>query len=497
MAMLSVEFRGGGGTSGGWPGAWDSSRARVAALLVAALLWTAGSLHRSLWEDEFHSLYHASAGSVTELLARVRSDNHPPLSFLLQHASCDLLGESVIALRLPSLLAGLGMLLVYLALLQRLTNPTARAVAPWLAVSSSYLFWIVTTARMYVWLALATLGLLQSVLDAVEGKRSRWWISAWVALGLHSHYHAFHYLALLGLACLVVHAVSPGERRALRRCVLPALVGCALFTPWGVYAFWRQLGTGDPPTATHHGFDVWSESYSHFLFLYARAGGDFVHYWLALPGVLAGAVLGAFGTLRLAREVRAGGARTFPAALLVLAILGPTWIYLASLVHSRSGFHLKYLVSFAAPLFLILATGVSGAVWRRALTGFLLVAMLTVTLANVATRGRQNIHGAVSFILEHAQPGEAVLVRPWWTRDPEHSPTDYGWYAKRLARGRAGPAEIPIERAPEACAFSRVWLIHTSGYWRWVLNLLAQHFRSLETIPIDPEATVYLYSDPR
>jgi 4-amino-4-deoxy-L-arabinose transferase-like glycosyltransferase len=496
--MLPDEARGGGGSSGGWPEAWDAPRARVAAFLVAALLWTAGSLHRSLWEDEFHSLYHASAGSVTELLERVRGDNHPPLSFLLQKLSCDLLGETAFALRLPTLLAGLGALLLYVGLARRLTDPAARAIAPWLAASSSYFLWIVTTARMYAWLALAALGLLHGVLAALEGTRSRWWISAWIALGLHSHYHSFHYLALLGLACVVAHAVSPGEREGLRRCVSPALAGAALFAPWAIHAFWHQLGTGDPPTASYRGWRVWSESYAHFLFLYPRAGGDLVHYGLALPGALAGAVLGISGVLRLARGIRAGGTRTLPVTLLVLALLGPSWVYLASLVSPRSGFHLKYLVSFAGPLLLIVATGVSRAIWSRALAGFLLVAMLAVTLANVASRGRQNIHGAVSYILDHARPGDAVVVRPWWSRDPERSPTDYGWYARRLARGRPGPVEIPVDRTDqEARAYPRVWLIHTGDSRRWVRAFLGEHFRNLETIPIDPEATVYLYSDPR
>lgn len=497
VPMSTVEARAEAGTRAGWPEVLDTPRARAAAFLFAAILWTIGCFHRSMWEDEFHSLYHARAGSVTELLARVRSDNHPPLSFLMQHASVRLIGESVFAMRLPSLLAGLGMLLVYLGLCRRLADPSARAIAPWLAVTSSYLFWIVITARMYVWLALATLGLLQSILDTVDGRRSRWWITLWVALGLHSHYHAFLYVALLALACLVVYLVSPGERTALRRCVLPALAGGALFVPWTLYAFLHQLGTGDPPTATHRGVDVWSESYAHFLFLYARAGGNLAHYCAALPGVLAGALLGISGVRRLAGQIRGSGPRLFPVAVLALAILGPSWTYLASVVHSRSGFHLKYLASYAMPQFLLLALGVPGALWKRVLAGFLLAAMLAVTVANTVSRGRQNIHGAVDFILEHTRPGDAVLVRPWWQHDIENSPTDYGWYAPRLARGRTGPAEVPLQNAADACAYSRVWLIHTSGYWRWVTRLMGDTFETLDTFPIDPEATVYLYSKPR
>ncbi len=524
---------------------------RAAAFLVAAVFWTIGSLHRSLWEDEFHSLYHARAGSVLGLLESVRNDNHPPLSFLLQKLSCDLLGESVFALRLPTLLAGLGLFLVFLRLSRRLPDSPARAWAPWLAACSSYLFWIVTTARMYSWVALATLGLVASSLSALAGERSRWWIAPWIALGLYSHYHFFHHLALLGLAVLVLQALAPARRRELSgsvkespasrepagcdaarraddayshgntrrrndatshpaelvggegflhrpsRLALPVLVGLALFLPWGAFGFWRQLGTGDPPTSSHRGFSVWAESYAHFLFVNSRAGGLLLYRALALPGALAGALLGILGTVRLVREIRAGGATALSVVLLVLGVLGPSWTYLANVAHPRSGFHLKYLASYAAPALLIVAAGTTGALWRRALGGFLLLAMLGITIANVASRGSEDVEGAVRFIREHAQPGDAVMTRPCWHRDPERSPTDYGWYARRMAPGENEPVEIPVGRAADAFAYGRVWLIHSMSYRRWVLEMLAGHFRSLETFRCSREVAVYLYTDPR
>ena len=167
--MLPVSAHGEG--TAGWPGTWDCKVSRGAAFLVAALFWTLGTLRRSFWEDEFHSLYHAQAGSWTALFERVRSDNHPPLSFLLEKVSRDLFGESVFTLRLPSLLAGLGLFWVFLRLSRRLPDAHSRGIAPWLAAGSSYLFWIVTSARMYGFVALATLGFVECVLATLEGRR--------------------------------------------------------------------------------------------------------------------------------------------------------------------------------------------------------------------------------------------------------------------------------------------------------------------------------------
>lgn len=469
----------------------------LGALCVAVLLWVLASLNRSLWQDEFHSLYHASALSLRAMLESVRGDNHPPLSFLLQRASLALFGENAFALRLPSLLAGVGLFLVFVRLSRRLADPRAQELAPWLAACSSYLVLMVSTARMYALLALATLGLVESALAVLEGTRSRWWIAAWVALGLHSHYGFFHDLALIGVAGLALYASSARHRAALQRCLLPGLVGLVLFVPWAKYAFGHQLGTGDPPTSSYRGWLVWLESYGHMLFINSRLGGDLVTYAVALPWAAVGAFFGGVGVVRLVRDVRAGREPGFSLALLALAVLGPSWIYLASLVSARSGFHTRYLASFAAPALLIVAAGVPGSAARRNLGRALMAAMLALALVNAFSAGRQDVRGAVEFILEHAQPGDAVIVRAWWFRDPERSPTDYGWYARRLAHGRAGPAEIPLEKAPEALSHPRVWLIHSVGYRAWVPSLLGDHFRTLERFPFGPDASVDLYSGPR
>ena len=55
--------------------------------------------------DEFHSDFHASRATFSELLQSVRADNHPPLSFALISLAQDLFGKSDFALRIPALIA--------------------------------------------------------------------------------------------------------------------------------------------------------------------------------------------------------------------------------------------------------------------------------------------------------------------------------------------------------------------------------------------------------
>ena len=82
----------------------------LAPCVAGALLWTIGAARKSLWTDEFHTLHHVREPDWGALLAVVREDNHPPLSFALQRLSVGLFGESEVALRLPGVIAGVALL---------------------------------------------------------------------------------------------------------------------------------------------------------------------------------------------------------------------------------------------------------------------------------------------------------------------------------------------------------------------------------------------------
>src|SRR5688572_25802892 len=95
---------------------WLSSRERAALALLLALqlaLALAGASTKALVQDEFHTRFHASAASLSELFANLAQDNHPPLGFLAVRLTRNLLGDSELALRAPLILCGLvGTLLV-------------------------------------------------------------------------------------------------------------------------------------------------------------------------------------------------------------------------------------------------------------------------------------------------------------------------------------------------------------------------------------------------
>ena len=91
---------------------------RALALTVALAAFGLRVYHlggQSLWYDEGISLYYASADPPVLVGLLARFGEFPPLYFLLLHYWMSLAGQSELALRFPSVVAGvLGVVLIYI-----------------------------------------------------------------------------------------------------------------------------------------------------------------------------------------------------------------------------------------------------------------------------------------------------------------------------------------------------------------------------------------------
>lgn len=485
----------------------------LAPLVTGLVLWLVGIHVRSLWGDEFHSLHRIRADGWRAFFEVVRGDNHPPLGFLLPRLSVAALGESELALRLPSLLAGLGTILIAQRLARRLPDAPSRRLAPWLVVLSSFCFMIFTEVRMYGLLALATLGLLQVVVDTLdpldplaplapgEGgpapSRARWWAALWIAVGLHAHYYFLHTGVVLALLVAGAALASPELRPRARRLVLPALAGLALFLPWGLWGFATQLQSGrhsGGSSGLYLNAKGLAESFAHLLFMNASLGGRAVTLGVALPGTVAGAVVGALG---LARLGTAPGRRVFALLVVGVALLVPLLAFAVAHFSLRASYNWRYIAGSGPPLLLVVAAGLGRwRPWPRALAGgVLLASMAVVTLVNAGSPGQEDYRGAVAYIVERLEPGDAVLTVPIWPDDPEGSPTGWDWYWPRLdvpARTPA-PLVIPVREHERALEHPRVWVFRRYRYPPEVLAALRATFPHEEVTPIGAVMHVHLF----
>src|SRR5262245_5588222 len=153
-------------------------------ILVAAAAIRLPELSRSLWIDELITDWATSAGPG-EIPGRSWIANLSPAFFSLAWASRDLLGASETALRMPSLLAGLLLIVGLWACLRELeVEPWAALLACGFAAFDPTAFEYAVTARPIGFVALGSVFHTLAFLRILRGSRTPRadWI-AWV--GFH------------------------------------------------------------------------------------------------------------------------------------------------------------------------------------------------------------------------------------------------------------------------------------------------------------------------
>ncbi|MBL8163371.1 MAG: glycosyltransferase family 39 protein [Anaerolineae bacterium] len=222
----------------------------LAVITLLAVFWLAfsGLRAESLWNDEAWSAWAVRSPYLADMLARVRSDVHPPLYFALLDAWTLVAGESVLALRWPSLACALLATAATYALGRRLFDRATGLFALLILGTSAFWLYYAREARMYTLLML--LGALATLLYLRWRERPGLWRALAYALTgaalLYTHYagalilltHMGHTLCM----ALWPHPHKPvrGQSRnilcvSLRLCgefLVPYLLMLVLFVPW-------------------------------------------------------------------------------------------------------------------------------------------------------------------------------------------------------------------------------------------------------------------------
>lgn len=232
-------------------------------LLALALLFVfgaalAGLQRDSLWFDEAYTLYVVRDearppdsvlsqarylwDSLRSAAARARADVHPPLYFVLMDVWTLLAGESVFAVRLPSLLAGMTGLAAIYALGRRLFDHRAGLMALMVLGTATIFIYYSRETRMYSLLlalaALATLAYLRWR-DAPTLARTVVYGALLAALPYTHYAGAFTALAH------ALHLLLTRPRRVLRW-LLPGGLALLLFAPWVPSLLWQMAAHGGP-----------------------------------------------------------------------------------------------------------------------------------------------------------------------------------------------------------------------------------------------------------
>src|SRR3990172_902374 len=185
------------------------------------VLRVAGLTASPLWYDESFSL----AMTRLPLLDMVRAaslDFHPPLWEMIAWVSVRLFGVNEFGLRLPSLLASVGALLLAADFAHRLLAPRAAALGLAALAILPYQLWLAQDGRGY---AVMSLLYLAAAWFALKGR----WLGMGAALGLMMYVNlaAPFYALTIGVLC-----VGWWRRFEIRRYALSGVMAVTAFAPW-------------------------------------------------------------------------------------------------------------------------------------------------------------------------------------------------------------------------------------------------------------------------
>ncbi len=273
---------------------------------------------KSIWLDEAWSWRSASI-PLREMLDATAADNHPPLYYAVLHAVVKIFGDSEVALRAPSAVAGAATILLLAFVAWRTGGLVPAAIAAILLTLNGAFLGISQEARMYALVSLLALA-ASAVIGEYLVRRSRALIALYAALAIcliYADYSGFIVIAL-DMTLLLAYGIV-GLRRERRADVLVdgavALAAIALaFAPWSK-VFAEQLGVGAPLSKP-------DAELVRSVLRYGLGLESAGVLWLPLAAILLGA--GAYGVAR-----RIGDPRIVAIAALALVPLGQLVISLA------------------------------------------------------------------------------------------------------------------------------------------------------------------------
>ena len=416
--------------------------AMIALCLVAADIRLATS--RGLWVDEAISVRQAQL-PFGQMIAGLRNtDVHPPLHHTMLWITVRLFGTSELAVRLPSLIAGV-LLVPAMAWSGRVIYDRRTGwVAAALACVAPFCVWYSQEARMYaLFMLFAALAVAAQVVAVRRGLRRDWLIYAVCTAALiWTQYFAF--LPVLvqqaGFAWVVWRRRTDRERRrALVRGWLTALALIAV--------------TLIPMVPILHGqFTAYSHRSSGLVPGQAGANSSTIGGAISIYAVGANLIWGIWGyhadgvmvqiaalwpLVMLVALVLLGRGRSGPSVLLLALVVVPMTMLFVIGSMKRDLFELRYF-SGAVPAMLLLGARLVTATTRRRVAGLVAAGVLTLTMAaglvdqqlNGANPRLYDFQGALAAVHEiDAEPSTAATGRPVLLYEPSYLADVIAYYA--------------------------------------------------------------------
>lgn len=391
--------------------------ATMVLLSVVGFILRLWNLNSDLWVDEVLTLVGYARKPFGEIWTSFPDQNQHMLYSFLAHTSFDIFGESAWALRLPSVLFGVGSIWAMFFLCRRLLGIKEALLASALMTFSYHHVWFSQNARGYMGLLFFTLLATWFWFEALEKNRWSWWLaySAAIVLGMWTHMTMAFVVAAHGivyLSMLLLPKFSGGiERNAGIR-------------PWAAWILsvtvTLQLYALALPEFLRVGLHEESKNseWTNPLWVLTETIQNLSIGFAGIAVVICGGAFVAFGWLMLLKKnVRAAFLMILPpifAGSLMLALghnLFPRFFFFAM------GFGLIIVIHGAIELPKLLANYIPALKENKFVTSYAGVVMvLLVILASLTTVPRnyalpkQNYSAARDYVENNRQPEDKIIA---------------------------------------------------------------------------------------
>jgi uncharacterized membrane protein len=410
------------GPRGRLPRRGEPDTSRNTALVVLACVTLAGlalrlAVTRGIWLDEAISIHQAHLGLHDLFQNLYYGDRHPPLHHLALWLTVRAFGDSELAVRLPSLIAGTLVIPALYELGRELYDRRTGLIAAAFGAASPLLIWYAQEARMYAFVTLfGLLALLTQLRVIRNGSMVNWaaYILATAAL-LWSHYFG---LLLIAVQQLIFVGVLIQRRRA-REPVKPLALGFAYsatvlalqLVPLAVFAHKQFESTGAALGSPSGTYDSLS--------FYAVVSNMAWALWGYHPDGITELLAAMWPFLLLLSLLLLGRGGSRQTIILAAAAIAPIVLLLGVSLFDRELFEVRYFLVAVPLLFLLVARLVTG--WIRRPAGRFLAAggvivTLLLGLADQQTNDGNprlfDFRGAIHEIQDDAGPKSLVIFEP-------------------------------------------------------------------------------------
>lgn len=370
--------------------------------------------HESVWWDEAFT-WAMTNHSFTGILKRAVYDVHPPLYYLLTKVFRWLAGNSILTIRLLSVLGALALAALGLGPVRRACGPKAGLIYSGLVILTPGIVSAAQDGRMYTWSAFLVTGtVLYAYLAATGGKTGDWIKLGIMTLGAaYIHYYALLAVVIANLLLFIGIIIKK------RRRILPFLITMAAvyigYRPW-IDIFIRQYievkqSYWIPPVSLS---TIWTTLTFPFGDKFYSAPELFVFRPFAF-GLACVLILWGLWSVRIKRPPGF--------SLNILGISVYLLTFLAGIVLSftiRPVWCERYITIVAGLFILSSAIGLS-VIGKKNIFIFVVILVLGFNSAGIYQIYRQRFNGPMREVAAYLKPGlaaDAIFVHfDWVTRD--------------------------------------------------------------------------------